>query len=367
MANPYYLYANNAQSSLLSNIGPTDPTITLPNGEGARFPNPAAGQSFMLTIEDVNGNIEIVECTGRTVDVLTITRGREGTLARTFSAGTLIDARITAGMLGAVDWNHHNGTALGVATLDASAKLPIGQFDTPLQVYGDARWNAKLGFDPVQQGTGVGQSTNVVKLGWSAGSKLKATIDTTDQGNIAMESWVSASATALAATKLATARSIGVTGVVGGSATFDGTANCTITTAMSDGTLSIAKTSGLQAALDGKLPLGGGTISGNLYVTGTMTGGAVVDLSDAAIKEDIIGMTLVDAEHIIDGLRPVRYTNKVTGQEDFGFVVQEAVDYVPELIFPIGNIRGLSYQKLTAPIVRTLQDLRRRVADLEKH
>lgn len=44
---------------------------------------------------------------------------------------------------------------------------------------------------PVQQGTGVGQLTNVVKIGWSGASKLKATVDTTDLGNIATETWAS--------------------------------------------------------------------------------------------------------------------------------------------------------------------------------
>ena len=49
---------------------------------------------------------------------------------------------------------------------------------------------ASLGFTPVQQGTGVGQTTNVVKIGWSVASKLKATVDSTDLGNIALESYV---------------------------------------------------------------------------------------------------------------------------------------------------------------------------------
>lgn len=47
-----------------------------------------------------------------------------------------------------------------------------------------------LGYTPVQQGTGVGQGTNTIKLGWS-GSKLKATVDATDLGNLASETWVS--------------------------------------------------------------------------------------------------------------------------------------------------------------------------------
>jgi hypothetical protein len=41
----------------------------------------------------------------------------------------------------------------------------------------------------VKQGGGVGQLTNAVKIGWS-GAKVKVTVDTTDQGNIAFESWV---------------------------------------------------------------------------------------------------------------------------------------------------------------------------------
>lgn len=42
----------------------------------------------------------------------------------------------------------------------------------------------------VQNGTGIGQNANQVKLGWNvATSKLKATVDTTDLGNIALESY----------------------------------------------------------------------------------------------------------------------------------------------------------------------------------
>lgn len=46
-----------------------------------------------------------------------------------------------------------------------------------------------LGFNPVQQGTGIGQTPNVVKIGWSSSAKLKVTVDSTDLGNIATENW----------------------------------------------------------------------------------------------------------------------------------------------------------------------------------
>jgi len=61
---------------------------------------------------------------------------------------------------------------------------------TGLQGALDAK-QASLGFTPVQQGTGVGQNANTVKIGWAnAAGKLKATVDATDQGNFAFESWV---------------------------------------------------------------------------------------------------------------------------------------------------------------------------------
>lgn len=42
----------------------------------------------------------------------------------------------------------------------------------------------------VRMGTGIGQAGNIVYIGWTTGAKLKLTIDTTDLGNIALESWV---------------------------------------------------------------------------------------------------------------------------------------------------------------------------------
>ncbi|MGE8065577.1 gp53-like domain-containing protein [Pseudomonas sp. NPDC089569] len=61
---------------------------------------------------------------------------------------------------------------------------------------------ASLGFTPVQQGTGVGQQPNVVKIGWSVAAKLKATVDATDLGNLALENWVSSNYATLASPAL---------------------------------------------------------------------------------------------------------------------------------------------------------------------
>jgi len=45
-----------------------------------------------------------------------------------------------------------------------------------------------LGYVPVQQGGGVGQGTNKLYLGWN-GNKIRLTVDSTDLGALALESW----------------------------------------------------------------------------------------------------------------------------------------------------------------------------------
>ena len=54
-------------------------------------------------------------------------------------------------------------------------------------------WNAKqnaLGYTPVQQGGGVGQLSNTVKIGWN-GTRLKATVDASDMGNFVFDGQLS--------------------------------------------------------------------------------------------------------------------------------------------------------------------------------
>jgi hypothetical protein len=66
---------------------------------------------------------------------------------------------------------------------DSSAQIANTAFVTSaITANGNSKQNA-LGFTPVQQGTGIGQLGNTVKIGWS-GSRIKATVDSTDLGNI---------------------------------------------------------------------------------------------------------------------------------------------------------------------------------------
>ena len=93
---PKYLFSNRASATLASAITATATSITLSSGQGSMFPAPGANEAFHATIIDVNGNSEIVRCTARSGDVLTVVRGVEGTTPRAFAAGSRIELRLTA-------------------------------------------------------------------------------------------------------------------------------------------------------------------------------------------------------------------------------------------------------------------------------
>lgn len=76
------LFTNNADSTMSGSLASAATTLTLFAGGGAKFPTPTAGDYFLLTLyeHDVSNNeenIEIVKCTARTSDTLTIVRNFE--------------------------------------------------------------------------------------------------------------------------------------------------------------------------------------------------------------------------------------------------------------------------------------------------
>lgn len=87
------IFKNNAASVLAVQAQLVATTIEVANGTGSRFPTPTSGEFFYATIQSVV-NWEIVKCTARAGDVLTVERAQDGTVARLWGAGTAIDMRI---------------------------------------------------------------------------------------------------------------------------------------------------------------------------------------------------------------------------------------------------------------------------------
>ena len=96
---PTALFKNNATATLAVGISPSATTIVLSSGLGALFPLPTGTSYFYGTLYDSLGNYEIVKCTARTTDSLTVIRGQEGTTPLTFAIGDGFAQRLTAGGL----------------------------------------------------------------------------------------------------------------------------------------------------------------------------------------------------------------------------------------------------------------------------
>lgn len=94
------LFTNNASTTLASSILSGATSLTVASGSGALFPNPTSPDYFLVTLQGVSGTpIEIVKCTARSTDTLTIVRAQEGTTASAFSSGDKVELRVTAGQM----------------------------------------------------------------------------------------------------------------------------------------------------------------------------------------------------------------------------------------------------------------------------
>lgn len=93
-------WTNNAIGTLAAGIGAGDLALSLDAGQGALFPALSSGDHFWAVLEE-GGTLyrptlrEIIRCTARTVDALTIQRGQQGTIAQAFGAGARCEHRIT--------------------------------------------------------------------------------------------------------------------------------------------------------------------------------------------------------------------------------------------------------------------------------
>ena len=138
---------NNANATLAASINSSATSITLTSGQGARFPTLAGGDHFYATLVDTSNNLEIVKCTARSTDVLTVVRAQESTTARAYTTGDRIEIRLTAQtFIDAVN-------EIGPTQVSDEANSSTGYFDMPAgttaqrpgsPVAGMQRWNTDL-------------------------------------------------------------------------------------------------------------------------------------------------------------------------------------------------------------------------------
>jgi hypothetical protein len=118
---------NNAFGTLNASINSSATTIVLVAGQGARFPTLSAGDYFYATLIDTSNNLEIVKCTARSTDTLTVVRAQDSTTARAYTTNDRFELRPTAAL-----FNEKANDADVVATYlakaggDMSGDLRIG-------------------------------------------------------------------------------------------------------------------------------------------------------------------------------------------------------------------------------------------------
>lgn len=93
--------SNNASGLLALAISDSDTSLTLEAGHGSRFPALGSGDWFPITVVRASdpSQFEIMRCTARTLDTLTVERAQEGTSALAFDPGDVVELRLTSGTL----------------------------------------------------------------------------------------------------------------------------------------------------------------------------------------------------------------------------------------------------------------------------
>lgn len=114
MGTSFLQVKNRAGSSLASGIDDDDLSLSVAAGEGAKFPSV---YPFHITIDT-----EILSCTNRSTDTLTVTRGAEGTTPASHASGASVSLNITAQVIYDLD------TAVNYLEAQSGAIFPIAPF-----------------------------------------------------------------------------------------------------------------------------------------------------------------------------------------------------------------------------------------------
>jgi len=189
------LFANNASSTLASAVTNSSTSLSLAAGEGSLFPNPTAGDWFLLTLTQAMGpesSWEIVRCTARSADTLTVVRAQEGTVAVAWSTAKA-ELRLTAAALSPVV----AGGASGLMTGSDKSKLDgvapgATNFSLPVasgSVLGGVKVGAGLSIDAggilsAAGATNIAQGTRTATtVGLTSSTGTGATLSAADASN----------------------------------------------------------------------------------------------------------------------------------------------------------------------------------------
>lgn len=142
---------NNAVSRLASSLAAGDTIVVVSDGTGAKFPAIVAGEWFPITVIRESGALEIMRCTARTLDTMTVVRAQENTAELTFNAGDRVELRMTAGAFDTLSAELKQQLADAVASAEqqvsaavTSAEQQVAAFIPPYDGAGKALFTNAL-------------------------------------------------------------------------------------------------------------------------------------------------------------------------------------------------------------------------------
>jgi len=168
----------------------------------------------------------------------------------------------------------------------------------------------------------------------------------------------------------------------GGDVHIGGSLDCSLNILTTTGT--ITTTSGNISTTSGNISTSNGTISGvTMTASGTITGATIVSTgniststgtvsaasfnssSDYRIKENV---KVLNESFKVDNLNPVKYNLKNSGKEAIGFIAHELQEQYPFLVEGKKDgesIQSVNYTGIIPILVKEVQDLKRRVKQIE--
>ncbi|AEZ50875.1 tail fiber protein [Burkholderia phage DC1] len=330
--------ANNAVSKLAGAVAANATSIAVTPGDGAKYPTLSAGDWFPLTVVKSDGSLEVMRCTARTTDTLTVSRAQEGTAALAFAAGDRVELRFTA------------------AAAMSFASLTGAQFTGDVSVYSQANdtvgaisassYSGGLSIEAFNSGNTA--KKNIVIAGW--GGRVLVGNGVTDDGASKLQvngDITNAKGSFYCAKDGATVRRL--IGLEAGSSHVD-----------------IQNSAGQRIRFINQAynaELGWIDNGGNFWTAGNMSA-----FSDRRVKSNI--KRIKGAMAKVRELVGVTFTRRRSKDKSrhMGFIAQDVEPIVPEVVrTDEKGMKSIAYPNLTALLAEALKELDDRVAALESN
>jgi hypothetical protein len=104
-----------------------------------------------------------------------------------------------------------------------------------------------------------------------------------------------------------------------------------------------------------------------LDISGAIKTIGMNSVSDYRIKQNICDLP---RDKTVDGIRPVRYLNRITGRDEYGFIAHELQTIFPEMVMgekdDVAGTQTIHYEQLFAVFIAEIQKLKREIDALER-